>query len=543
MARGELPQGDVPAELAGAVREALRRHTVLFLGIQEASALLTRASLDYPEAVKEVLRVIPMQRLADIFRRLVEEEVPVRHTRDMLEALAEAGQREKDVFTLAEFARIALKRHISHRHAPDGLLRATLLLPDLEEQLRQALRTNGGVQQLAIDPQVARQVIDLIRQSVETHGVAAIVTTVDLRRHVRKLIELDCFDVPVLSYHELMPSLRLDVGRPSRRPRHGAARSRLDRGPPHRSPRDPAMPSFAPFSRRSAAWPPCCWCPFAPRPPGRTPPYAERKVQLAAREQPIAAFLQDLFGLIDVPVSVSPAVKGAVNGTFNGEAEGIARSISRAFGLVMYYDGAVMHVYTAGEMGARTLPTTPAVADRVLRAAGEMRLADARNTLRTTRDGAVIASGTNRFIEQVEELTRASQVSQVRAAAHGASRSSTCATRGRHDVTVAFSGRQIIVPGVASIVRSLVTFIRRAAPRCSASRSSCCGPRSRSSRARASARIPAQPVLGLPDANAQPGTADVLMAAYGGAAGGGAWWERPSCWATCSRFASRPTRG
>ena len=155
--------------------------------------------------------MIPMQRLADIFRRLVEEEVSVRHLRDMLEALAEAGQREKDVFTLAEFARIALKRHISHRYAPDGLLRATLLLPDLEELLRQALRTNGGAQQLAIDPQVARQVIDLIRQSVETHGVAAVVTTVDLRRHVRKLIELDCFDVPVLSYHELMPSLRLDV--------------------------------------------------------------------------------------------------------------------------------------------------------------------------------------------------------------------------------------------------------------------------------------------------------------------------------------------
>jgi type III secretion protein V len=41
--------------------------------------------------------------------------------------------------------------------------------------------------------------------------VTAIVTTVDLRRHVRKLIELDCFDVPVLSYHELMPALKLDV--------------------------------------------------------------------------------------------------------------------------------------------------------------------------------------------------------------------------------------------------------------------------------------------------------------------------------------------
>ncbi|CAN7563671.1 FHIPEP family type III secretion protein [Rhizobacter sp. LjRoot28] len=211
IAEGEVPAEAIPDTLAHAVREALRRHTALFLGIQETSALLTRASVDYPEAVKEVLRAIPMQRLADILRRLVEEEVSVRHARDMLEALAEAGQREKDVFTLAEFARIALKRHISHRYAPHGTLRACLLLPDLEDLLRQALRTTGGVQQLAIDPAAARQIIDQLRHSVTTHGVAAIVTTVDLRRHVRKLIELDCFDVPVLSYHELMPSLKLDV--------------------------------------------------------------------------------------------------------------------------------------------------------------------------------------------------------------------------------------------------------------------------------------------------------------------------------------------
>jgi len=211
IAEGSLPATDMPATLAEAVKQALRRHTALFLGIQEASSLLTRAAVDYPEAVKEVLRAIPMQRLAEILRRLVEEEVPIRHVRDMLEALAEAGQREKDVYTLAEFARIALKRHLSYRYAPQGALRAALLMPDLEEMLRQSLRVSGGVQQLAIDPAVARQVIDSLAASVRAHGVVAIVTTVDLRRHVRKLVEFDCFDVPVLSYHELMPTLKLDV--------------------------------------------------------------------------------------------------------------------------------------------------------------------------------------------------------------------------------------------------------------------------------------------------------------------------------------------
>lgn len=249
-------------------------------------------------------------------------------------------------------------------------------------------------------------------------------------------------------------------------------------------------------------------------------PFAERKIQLAAREQPIAAFLQDLFGLLDVPVSVSPSVKGHVNGSFNGEAEGIARSISRAFGLVMYYDGAVMHVYTAAEMGARTLPTTPAVADKVMRAATEMRLADARNTLRTTRDGAVIASGTRRFIEQVEELARASQVSQAVQPPMGF-KVFYLRYAWAQDVTVSFSGRQLVVPGVASIIRSLVTSSPRS-PAMLGAQEQAMRPTQPRLKGQGLGRVANQPVLGLPDAEARPGTADVLMAAYGGTAGGGA---------------------
>ena len=79
-------------------------------------------------------------------------------------------------------------------------------------------------------------------------------------------------------------------------------------------------------------------------------PFAARDVQLAAREEPIAQFLQDLFGLVDLPVSVSPAVKGAVNGSFNGPAERVYRSIAKSFGLIEYYDGAAVYIYTPGEL-------------------------------------------------------------------------------------------------------------------------------------------------------------------------------------------------
>jgi type III secretion protein V len=210
IARGELPAGDLPAALSELVTQSLRRHLGLFFGTQEASSYLVRASHDLPDVVKEVLRALPLQRVADILRRLIEEETPIRNARDILEALSDAAQREKDVHALTEFARIALKRQISHRVAPTGHLRALLLAPGLEEVMRQAIRVVGGQQVLALDPQQTQLLTRALVDAVRSQQPDALVTAVDVRRHVRLLIQSDCFDTPVLSYHELAPDLRLE---------------------------------------------------------------------------------------------------------------------------------------------------------------------------------------------------------------------------------------------------------------------------------------------------------------------------------------------
>ncbi|HEX6707420.1 MAG TPA: flagellar biosynthesis protein FlhA [Albitalea sp.] len=211
IASGTLPAGATPADLHEPVREALRRHAPLFLGVQDTTNLLTRASADVPDVVKEVLRALPLQRVAEVLRRLVGESVSIRNLRDILEALSEAGQRDKDVHALTEFARIALRRQISHQVAPQGRLAALLIEPALEDLLRQAVRVTGGVAQLALEPETARRVGESLAAAIARHRPGAVLTAVDVRWHVRKLIEPECFDTPVLSYHELMPTLQLDV--------------------------------------------------------------------------------------------------------------------------------------------------------------------------------------------------------------------------------------------------------------------------------------------------------------------------------------------
>ncbi len=210
IAQGVLPS-QPHTELAEPVRQALRRNAPLFLGVQDTTNLLTRAAADVPDVIKEVLRALPVQRVAEVLRRLVNESVSIRNLRDILEALSEASQRDKDPHALTEYARVALRRQISHQVAPQGRLAAVMLQPALEELLRQAVRVSGGVAQLALEPDTARRVADAIVAAVGRHRPSALVTAIDVRWHLRKLIEPECFETPVLSYHELMPTLQLDV--------------------------------------------------------------------------------------------------------------------------------------------------------------------------------------------------------------------------------------------------------------------------------------------------------------------------------------------
>jgi type III secretion protein V len=202
---------DVSADLVTPAAHALRRQCPLFIGSQEVSTLFARAAEEMPDLVKEAQRLVPVPRFAEVFRRLVEEEVGVRNLRALLGGIVESADRDSDVHTLTEFARIALRRELCHRHAPDGVLRTLLLDPALESHLKESVRTAGHVQQLAIDPPLAERLVAAVRAEVARSGTHVLLTTIEVRRHLRKLIEHELFDVAVLSFHELIPSLRMEV--------------------------------------------------------------------------------------------------------------------------------------------------------------------------------------------------------------------------------------------------------------------------------------------------------------------------------------------
>ena len=188
-------------------------------------------------------------------------------------------------------------------------------------------------------------------------------------------------------------------------------------------------------------------------------PNGGRPISVTAREQPIAGFLQDLFATMDVPAAISPALGGSVNGSFSGPAAKVLRDVSRVYNLVTYYDGAVVHVVPASELSRRTFAINASMSERAMREIFDLDLTDTRNTVRRSGDGNLIVAGAPRFVAQVDELVRAAQARQSPQNQPGAAadfRVFYLRYAWAHDVTMTIGGRQIVVPGVASTLRSLV---------------------------------------------------------------------------------------
>ena len=83
----------------------------------------------------------------------------------------------------------------------------TSLQPDIEEEIRKAVRQTSAGSYLALNPATAKKLIAAIKQEVGDFTFSeqkpVLLTSMDIRRYLRKLIEKEMYELPVLSHQEL----------------------------------------------------------------------------------------------------------------------------------------------------------------------------------------------------------------------------------------------------------------------------------------------------------------------------------------------------
>jgi len=203
-----------PKLLSFHISLVLRRYASDFMGLQETKGLLTRMEGEFGELVREVQRVIPPQRIAEVLQRLVQEDISVRNLRLIFQALIEWAPKEKDTLILSEYVRIALRRYISYKFSGgQNILVVYLLEPQTEETVRKAIRQTSGGSFLALDPATSKKLVEEIKAkaggAVQRERTPVLLTSMDIRRFLRKLVELELPDLPVLSHQELTEEINI----------------------------------------------------------------------------------------------------------------------------------------------------------------------------------------------------------------------------------------------------------------------------------------------------------------------------------------------
>jgi type III secretion protein V len=162
---------------------------------------------------KEVQKITTLQKIAEILRRLLDENVPVGNLRLILEALVEWGPREQDTILLVEHVRVALRRQICFRCADrNRVIVAYMLERSVEETLRSAVRSTAVGAFLNIPDAAARPIVERIKQAVAVapDKLPVVLTSMDVRRHMRSLLVRNDLDATVLSYQELAPEFSVE---------------------------------------------------------------------------------------------------------------------------------------------------------------------------------------------------------------------------------------------------------------------------------------------------------------------------------------------
>jgi type III secretion protein V len=207
-------RGSTPEEIvAEHLLRVLRQHGPMFVGIQETQALLEDLRRTHPHLVDEVVpKLISPVLLADVLQRLASEGISLRHLGDILGALARHAGDASDAALLAEEVRVALRRQITFKYGnPDGSVGVFLLDSMIEETVREAIRKTSGGSHLALEPDLSGDILQAVKRAVANVASPVILTTGDIRRHLRGLLESEQPQIAVLAYQELTPEVKLQT--------------------------------------------------------------------------------------------------------------------------------------------------------------------------------------------------------------------------------------------------------------------------------------------------------------------------------------------
>ena len=193
----------------------IHQHAAELLGRQETQDLLDHVKVNYPKLVEEVVpKVVPLATLQRLLQLLLEEDVPIKDLRTILEIASEWAPKMNDPLEILPHIRFALRRTIVQESLGDGANYQVLgIQPEFERLIEQAIGNGAIAPDGLIEPSLARmfgeEVISGIGEMENQNLPPVIVTGTRTRMTLSRIARRVCPQATVLAMGELPPTSNL----------------------------------------------------------------------------------------------------------------------------------------------------------------------------------------------------------------------------------------------------------------------------------------------------------------------------------------------
>ena len=199
---------DAATVVATHLSQLLMNSAALLLGHEEVQNLLDMVEKTHPKLVEGLVPdVLPLTVIVKVLQNLLNEGVPIRDMRTILQTLVEYGPKSQDPDVLTAAVRIALRRLIIQDaigHAPE--IPVITLTPELEQMLHQSMQVSGN-QGAGIEPGLAQRLqtsLTAANHDQEMAGEPSILLTSGMLRTVlSRFVKNTIQGLTVVSYQEI----------------------------------------------------------------------------------------------------------------------------------------------------------------------------------------------------------------------------------------------------------------------------------------------------------------------------------------------------
>jgi flagellar biosynthesis protein FlhA len=195
---------DAPTVIATHLNHLMQNHSAEMMGRHEVQQLIEKLGGDYKSLVDEVVpSILSLTQLQRLLQRLLEEQVPIRDMRTILDGAAEFANQTVDMDELLARVRVSLGRVITQQHfSASGELAVIGLAPQLETVLRQAMG-NGGALEPGLGQAILTQAEEAVQKQEDDGLPAVFVVPHDLRVLMSHFLRRAMRDLAVISQLEV----------------------------------------------------------------------------------------------------------------------------------------------------------------------------------------------------------------------------------------------------------------------------------------------------------------------------------------------------